>query len=143
MTDAKPNAEEGEWRVKDLRCNIVTRKLGRRQDYESPLSKEVLNSMHRYLTGEFYYPPKAYRTAASPPVDELRHELCIILANEGYETFEEIVAPNGGGDPPDSMVPPARSDAHSETRPFRKNELDVIRQALIDAEDLRPPGDDT
>lgn len=139
-TDATFDRLEGEPLCKDFRLWIATN-VGRRQTYESPLSKKVLNSVHRYLTGEFYYDPKIHGTALSPDVDELRHDLCIILANRGYETFEDIVAPDGGGNPPDSMVPPARKDADAETRPFRKNELRALKEAIDEEEDQRPsPG---
>lgn len=41
---------------RQLRQKIAV-KVGRRTNPDTPLEKRVLNSVHAYLTGDFYYPP--------------------------------------------------------------------------------------
>lgn len=133
MNDATRVDQTDDPRCKDLRLSIAM-KVGRRQSYESPLSKKVLNSIHRYLSGEFHYPKKLHGTPSSSTVDEMRHDLCIILSNRDYEAFGEIVE----GADTSRMVPPSDRDAEAETRPFRKSELQELLEALHEEDDERP-----
>lgn len=115
-----PERPVAKMRVKDARVKIG-RQVGVRQSQSSELNKRVLNSMHAALTGEWYYDREHYRTPLSPPLEELREQVAIELANRDYELFGEIL-----------------DEGRFPTRPFRRQELLTIVNALKLADDKRP-----
>jgi hypothetical protein len=115
-----------EMRKTDARLAIASY-VGRRQRPSSHLTKATLNSVMRYLTGSFAFPPKAYNTPASPSIEQLREDVVITLANLYYDPFVDMC------DPTDNST----HEWHAG-RPFRRDELRGLFRALRDHPDRRP-----
>ena len=98
--------------------------VGRRPPKSQTLPKSTLNSVHRYLTGEFSYKPGLYDTPFSTELPELRAQIVNRLASEGYDHFAEM-----------ARDPDTRWD-----RPFQRDTLRELLVALRDHSDERPPG---
>lgn len=89
--------------------------VGLRTSYDSAFGKSTLNSIYAYLTGEYYFPKRHYRTRLSPPVGHLRHAVAAEAEIEGYDV------------------------THRENaRAFRKAELIALCETVESASDQRP-----
>lgn len=121
--------------VQDMRhkdANVaIGRYVGRREHPMGPISKPTWNSIHRLLTGEFYYQPKEYRTSICPPRVEVRHYCLVHLANmeEGPDTFENMLY-DDEGEP--------KGEGWAVERPLRVAEKQDLLKMLRLAEDKRP-----
>lgn len=124
MPSASPDPfrEYDEMRRKDARAAIL-REIGKRQNYSGNLTLDTLNSVHRYFTGEFYFPPSAYRTPLSPSHREVRFAIVVHLANRDYEPFHSLL--KGGED-------------YNGTRAFRREELVGLLKAIKDHPNKHP-----
>lgn len=134
-TLATPDRDVGTMRVKDARV-AIGRAVGRRQNPRSPLSKGTLNSIHRYLTGEFHYQPKVYGTPFSSDLEAVRSDIIIHLAGAGYDAFKEMLTyETEEGEDGEEVSVVARPVLG---RPFRRAELRALLRALRDHADHRP-----
>jgi hypothetical protein len=107
-------------RVIDIRQDIYLR-LGANGDPNSGLTREELNSLHRYLTGEFAVEP---HLAGTGPGFYKR------------DVMEAVASEMGFGDWFDHL------DRSGNVRLFRKNELANILVRMESVEDQRPDAGD-
>lgn len=107
--------------VRDIR-NLIASLVGINTNPRTRFGKKELNSIHAYLTGEWYYPKRDYNTPESPPAEAVRIAVAVKAPVEDY-----IPSPN---------------DAPGEvTRPFNKSELIDLLETLQNQGDKRPkPG---
>lgn len=54
---------------------VICRRVGLNTSPRSTFGKSDLNSIYRYLTGEFYYPRELYYTPDSPPTGKIRQAI--------------------------------------------------------------------
>jgi hypothetical protein len=104
-------------KTSDLRQEIALQ-VGRRTNPDTPLEKRVLNSVHAYLTGEFYYKP-AVRDRPAENDHKSRDNVLVAVVFRG-----------GIGEPGDkwSTDPPEY---------LTKKELKELLQTLREREDKR------
>jgi hypothetical protein len=95
--------------------------VGCKTNWESPLDKRTLNSVHAYLTGEFYTPPGALNTPESPDF-EPRADIMVAVAAEADIADPESWAVDG-----ESTMP----------KGFRSHELVALIEELKERGDRR------
>jgi hypothetical protein len=94
--------------------------VGTKTYWETPLDKRTLNSVHAYLTGEFYTPPAALNTPDSPDF-EPRADIMAAVVAESDIADPELWAGEGGPAP----------------RGFRSHELVALIEELNERGDNR------
>lgn len=88
----------------DLRQKIAVM-AGCRTNADTPLDKGTLNSVHAYLTGEFYYPPDAEHKRDDPRwVD--RHSVLVEVVHRSEVGEPEDVWSGLEGEPPTELRRP-------------------------------------
>lgn len=116
----------GEKTVDELRTSIA-RKTGHRPRYT--LTRSILNSLHAYLTGEFYVKPGLDRIT---PREELLDAVVVAAINHDQYT---TITPD---DPEDHALVMTAPPAHGEFRRPELRELDALCRVADDAREWTP-----
>lgn len=64
---------------------VISRQVGLNKKPRSAYGKADLNSIYRYITGEFYFPIDEYYTPDSPKTGEIRGAIAVIVGLD-YES---------------------------------------------------------
>lgn len=98
--------------------------LGRRQNPDSPLSVDVLNSAYAHMTGSFHTHPMWLDTGRSPGKARVRWAVILSLDRDGYDVSSYF---------PD----PEHYVSQPGNRPLRRDELETLAIALKESDDQR------